>query len=197
MGVEENKSSQEDQAWFDALSGKVHTGPVAKLRKMLREVEAADAAKEDTRPDWERLQFALRREANQRKKNPSTYRYYAMAASLLIVAGTVTLLLPSQKAEMDGSMQTSRMPTAEMMRGNAEQVVWTATPDKDAKQLEGELLMLGVLAKRCDFPDKTELNITMVYPLSAEVLAVFAAHVIPVPEDGDLNVVFMQQADAK
>ena len=190
MGIEENKTSPEDQAWFDGLSGKVHTGQAAKLRKMLREVEAADAAKEDTQQDWERLQFALRREAAQSKKNHrAPYQYYALAASLLIVAGTVTMLMPSKRAEMTA-------PTAAMNMAQ-QSVIWTATPEKDAKQLETELLMLGVVAKRCDSPDKTELNISLLYPLSAEVLAVFAAHVIPVPEQGDLNVVFMQQPTAK
>lgn len=188
MTQDENKSPQDDQAWFDALSGKADAGQAARLRSVLREVELAEAAQEDTTPDWERLQFALRREGAQatRTKRPAS-QYYALAASVLVLVGSVSLLLPLGEEAMQSP------PTATtVMRGNPEQVLFSRTAAKDAKQLELELQLVGVKVSKTETPEKTVLQIQLHHPVTQAVHAVLEARVIPVPEQGELNVVYMQ-----
>ncbi len=183
MGQEENKSAQEDLAWFDALSGKAD-GQAARLRKVLREVELADAAQEDTTHDWQRLQFALKREE---AKGRSSYQYYALAATVLIVVGTVTMLMPDREAALQAPPVA-----ATVMRGTAEQVLFSADPARDAKRLEIDLLVLGVKVVKNESTDKTELHISMDYPVRQAVRAALEARTIPVPEQGDLTVVWIK-----
>jgi len=187
MGQEDNKSAQDDQAWFDALSGKTDTGQAARLRNMLREVELADAAQEDTTHDWQRLQFALRREKAQPSGQARTgLRYFAIAASVLIVVGTVSMLMPK------GEMPSSSAPeSATMMRGTSEQVIFSATPEQDAIQLESELVRLGVKVVKSTSAEKIKLHITLSYPVKDEARAVLESRIIPVPDQGDLTVVFI------
>ena len=189
MGQEDNKSAQDDQAWFDALSGKTHAGQATRLRRMLREIELADAAQEDTTHDWQRLQFALRREEAKPagKKRYSEFKYYALAASVLIVAGTISLLMPWGEVT-----QQSPQEAASVMRGAAEQVLFSADPAQDATQLEAELRRLGVKVTRRAMAEKIELHILLAYPVSDEVRAVLEARVIPVPDQGDLTVMFIK-----
>jgi len=188
MTQDQNKSPQDDQAWFDALSGKSDAGQAARLRSVLREVELAEATQEDTTQDWERLQFALRREDAQatRTKRPAI-QFYALAASVLVLVGTVSLMLPL------GEETTQPLPTAAtVMRGNAEQVLFSSTAAKDAKQLELELQLVGVKVSKTETPEKTVLRIQLQHPVTQAVRAVLEARVIPVPDQGDLNVVYMQ-----
>lgn len=190
MGQEDNKSAQDDQAWFDALSGKTHTGQATRLRRMLREIELADAAQEDTTHDWQRLQFALRRqEAKPEGKGYSEFKYYALAASVLIVVGTVSLLMPWREVT-----QQSPQEAASVMRGAAEQVLFSADPAQDATQLEAELRRQGVKVTRRAMAEKIELHIFLVYPVKDEIRAAFESRIIPVPEQGDLTVVFIRSA---
>lgn len=183
MAQDDNKSVQDDQAWFDALSGKAD-GQAARLRKVLREVELADAAQEDTSHDWQRLQFALKREE---VRGRSSYQYYALAASILIVVGTITMLIPAREV----ALQSPPM-AATVMRGASEQVLFSADPARDAKQLEIDLLVLGVKVVKNESADKTELHIAMDYPVRQAVRAVLEARIIPVPEQGDLTVVWIK-----
>lgn len=188
MGQEEDKPVQDDQAWFDALHGKADSGQGARLRRVLREVELADAAQEDTSHDWQRLQFALRREESKREtEGNSSYKYYALAASVLILVGTVSLLMPTS----DVSNQSPPV-AATVMRGTSEQVILSLAPEKEAKQLEIELIARGVNVARRDSAEKIELHIPLSYPVRDDVRAVLEARIIPVPDQGDLTVVFMQ-----
>jgi hypothetical protein len=189
MARDDNKSAQEDQAWLAALCGKTETGPAARLGRMLREVELADAAQEDTTHDWQRLQFAIRRE---QAKPRTSYKYYAIAASVLVMVGSVALLMKPGDVG-----QPTPMEAATMMRGAAEQVLLSAAPARDAQQLEKELMMLGVKVVKTVSADKTELHIALAYPVNSGVRAVLESRVIPVPEQGDLTVVFVQTNPAK
>lgn len=192
MGQEENKPVQDDQAWFDALHGKADSGQGARLRRVLREVELADAAEQDTSHDWQRLQFALRREeAKPETKKRSSYRFYAMAASLLILVGTVSLLVP-----MSNVPKQSPPMSATVMRGTPEQVILSATPEQEANQLESELVRLGVNVTRRGTAEKIELHIPLSYPVRDEVRAALEARIIPVPDQGDLTVLFIQTTRA-
>lgn len=183
MKQEDNKSAKDDQAWFDALSGKAD-GQAARLRKVLREVELADAAQEDTSHDWQRLQFAMRREE---AKGHTSYKYYALAASILIVVGTITMLMPEHEA----AMQTPQ-ESASVMRGTSEQVILSSTSEQEAQHLESELVHLGVKATRNGSANRIELHIPLSYPVKDEVRAVLESHIIPVPEQGDMQIVFIQ-----
>jgi hypothetical protein len=188
MGQEENKPGQDDQAWFDALSGKDDSGQGARLRRVLREAELMDASQEETVHDWHRLQFALRREdAEQAGTTRVGWRYFALAASVLILAGVVTMLMPRNEVAPQ-----SRTEGAEVMRGKSAQVIMSTNPEQEAKQLESELLHLGVKIDRRSSAEKIELNIIMSYPVKDDVRAVLEARIIPVPDHGDLSVVYMK-----
>lgn len=192
MGQEEYRPVQDDQGWFDALHGKADSGQGAHLRRVLRGIELADAAEQDTSHDWQRLQFALRREeVNPEAKKRSSYRFYAMAASVLILVGTVSLLLPMR----DVSKQSPPV-SATVMRGTPEQVILSTTPAQEANQLESELVRLGVKVTRRGTAEKIELHIPLSYPVHDEVRAALEAHTIPVPDQGDLTVVFIQTTRA-
>ena len=183
MAHDDNKSAQEDQAWFDALSGK-SDGQAMRLRKVLREVELADAAQEDTTHDWQRLQFEIRREETKAR---SSYKYYAMAASILIVVGTVTLLMPAREVAMQSPQEA-----ASVMRGTSEQVIFSADPAHEAQLLEAELVHLGIKVTRRGGAEKIALHIQLTYPVKDEVRTALESRLIPVPEQGDLHVVCMQ-----
>jgi len=187
MEPKENKSEQNDQAWFDALTGKSDVGQGARLRRMLHEAERADAVQEDTTHDWQRLQFAMRREAMRPVNKPGYgLRYFALAASVLIVVGTVSMLMPKSDVS-----NTSSPETAAVMRGTSEQVIFSATPSQEAKQLESELVRLGINVIRRGDSDKIVLHISLVYPVSDEVRAVLESCTIPVPDQGALTVTFV------
>jgi hypothetical protein len=186
MVKDNGKSAQDDHDWFEALSGKTDAGQGARLGRMLREVEQADAALEDTTHDWQRLQFALRRET-ARQGSKAGLRYFAIAASVLIVVGMVSMLMPAH----DISPRTRSEETT-VMRGKSEQVIFSANPKQEAIQLESELARLSVKVTRLASKDKVELDIQLSYPVSHDVRAVLETHIIPVPDQGDLNVTFLQ-----
>lgn len=186
MEQKENHPEQQDSAWFDALSGKTDTGQGARLRRMLREIELADAAQEDTAHDWQRLQFALRREAAQESKAGFGLRYFALAASVLILVGAISMLVPM------GDMSHKPQPEEEgmVMRGISEQMIFSENPSQEAKQLESELASLGVKISRRETAEKIVLQISLLHPVKDEVRAVLEDRTIPVPDQGDLTVVF-------
>lgn len=188
MEQKENKSALDDQAWFDALIGKTDAGQGARLRRMLYEAELADAAQEDTTHDWQRLQFALRREKNQQEnKTGSGLRYFALAASLLIFASAINMLMPTS----DLSYQSNAEREGAVMRGVSEQVIFSATPSQEAEQLEGELLRMGVKVHRRSTAEKTTLYISLSHPVKKEVRALLEARTIPLPDQDDLIIVFI------
>jgi len=187
MEQDNKQSAQDDKVWFESLSGKIDTAQSTRLRNVLREIELADAAKEDTTHDWQRLQFALRSEKNKSgDKYHSGYKYYAMAASVLVVIATASMLMPKNELQSPAPVES-----AVMMRGISEQVIFSKSPEKDAKQLEFELMSLGQTVTRQSEAGKIELRIKLTYPLSDKVRAALESRVIPVPEQGDLVVDFM------
>lgn len=184
MEREQDKPAQNDQAWFDALSGKEGTGQGALLHKVLREVELSEAAQEETEHDWQRLQFALKREASQQRFR---LRHVALAASVLILVGAVAMLMPPRQNESHLDADDSAV-----MRGQAQRMIMSQNPERKAKQLEAELRNLGVQVVRRTTAEKTELDVTLSYPVSDDVRAVLESHIIPVPELGDLKVTFIK-----
>jgi len=88
----------DDQAWFDALNGKGDSGQAARLRQVLRAAELEAAAQEDVTHDWQRLQFALRREKAKPESTISKRnKYYPMAASVLIVVCASSVIFETIK----------------------------------------------------------------------------------------------------
>ena len=187
MEQDNNQSAQDDKVWFDSLSGKIDTVQSTRLRSVLREVELTDAAKEDTTHDWQRLQFALRSEQSKSGgKYNSGYKYYAMAASVLVVVATASMLMPKNELPSPAPVES-----AVMMRGISAQVIFSKSPEKDAKQLEFELMSLGQTVTRQSEAGKIELRIKLTYPLNDKVRAALESRVIPVPDQGDLVVDFI------
>jgi hypothetical protein len=188
MEQDNNKFSQDDHAWFDALSGKGDSTQMNQLRQMLIETELADSKLEDTTHDWQRLQFAIRREkghADSQERNG--WRYFAMAASVIIMVGAATLMLKTNDVSNPASIDS-----ATVMRGTSEEIIFSAIPEQDAKQLEIELNKLGVKVIRNSLIEKSELQISLNYPVKVEIRNVLESHIIPVPDQGDLHVVFIK-----
>ncbi len=175
----QNKAAQDDLAWFDGLSGKTETGQGALLRRELCEIERADARQEDTAHDWQRLQFAMRREQAR-----SGWHVFAMAASALIFFSTVYMFKPISELPKEDAV----------MRGMAEQVMVSETAAQDAGQLEVELQRLGVKVFRHSTAEKIELHIRLTYPVQDKVRAALETRIIPLPEQGELTVLFIQSA---
>ena len=106
----DDKTLQDDQAWFDSLNGKGESAQAARLRQVLYEADLADAAKEDTTHDWQRLQFALRSEQSKSGgKYNSGYKYYAMAASVLVVVATASMLMPKNELPSPAPVESAVM----------------------------------------------------------------------------------------
>lgn len=175
----QDKSLQDDLDWFDGLSGKVEIGQGALLRRELAEIERAEADQQDLTHDWQRLQFAMRREKSQ-----STWNFFAMAASVLIFFSAVYMLKPLGERPMDEAV----------MRGTTEQTRVSEHAVQDAAQLQAELSQLGVKVVRSSTAQKVTLRIELVYPVAQAVGAILEAHGIPLPEEGDLTVSFMLPA---
>ena len=295
--TQDDISLQDDQAWFDALNGKSDSAQAARLRQLLREAELADAAQEDISHDWQRLQFALRREkAKPENKGIWQSKYYSIAASVFIVvcassvifetikdpeysssaSAPVEIPLPppvddappakvtppaaarhgitrhskvnaapklderesvllgarsliSQQADrkirrerptsVEGSDYPRSMiaprlpylvvpnpPEPEVIYRSVEalspppphvnrvDVVSTVTPEQDADRVKAELTQLGVGVVKDIQENKFVLIITLTYPVKEEVRTVLEAHHIPVPEQGELSVVFIKSS---
>ncbi len=84
---------QSDLDWFDALSGKTDPSKATRLRNILREAELADAAQEDTSHDWQRLQFAMKREKAKPEAKHPRFKYYSMVASVFILVCATSVIL--------------------------------------------------------------------------------------------------------
>ena len=107
----DDKTLQDDQAWFDSLNGKGESAQAARLRQVLYEAELADAAKEDTTHDWQRLQFALKREKAKPESHISWHKkYYPIAASVLIVVCASSVIFETIKEP--GYSPTAPAPVA-------------------------------------------------------------------------------------
>lgn len=176
----QDKNLQDDLDWFDGLIGKTEAGRGALLRRELDEIERTEAESQDLAHDWQRLQFAMRREKSHVK-----WGFFAMAASILIVFSALSMFKPINDSPIDEMV----------MRGMAEQVIVSADVAHDAKQLQTELNQLGVKVFRHDFAaGKVVLQIQLTYPVHDEVRAALELHSIPVPDEGNLTVSFIQSA---
>lgn len=188
MEKSQHTTAQDDQAWFDALRGKTEDGQGAMLRHMIRQVESAESAQENIEHDWQRLQFALRREQKQQGwRGELGVRYFALAASVLILAGTLVMLRPMG----DEWLQTEPKAVG-MMRGTAAQVIVSATAEQDAQQLEAELISLGVEVTRRAAAERIELHVVLTYPVTDEVRNALESRLVPVPEQDALDIVYVR-----
>ena len=128
----------------------------------------------------------MRRETAQ-PRQPFSHglRYFALAATVLIFAGSIYLLAPP------GNAPRNAEEAGAMRGGTAAQVVRSASPAQDAQQLESELTRLGVQVKRRGTAEKIELRIALACPVKDAVRAALEQRAIPLPEQGELVVVYV------
>lgn len=177
--MKQHEDMQDDLDWFDALRGKSATGQGALLRRELAALERAGAEQEDLAHDWQRLQFAMRRE-----RVGTNWNFLAMAASVLIFCNAIYML---------GALV--EMPAEDaLMRGTSEQVVVSAHAAQDASRLQDKLGRLGVKVSARRTVEKISVRIRLVYPVAQPVAELLEANAIPLPEHGDMTVTFIQQA---
>lgn len=170
---------QDDLDWYNGLRGKSETGQGALLRRELAALEHAGAEQEDMAHDWQRLQFAMRRE-----RATVGWNFMAMAASVLVFFSAIYLLGP-----------LGQMPAEEtLMRGGTEQVVVSEQAAQDASRLQDELARLGVQVSRQGAAEKVSVRIRLVYPVAQPVAELLEENAIPLPEHGDLTVTFVHAA---
>lgn len=170
---------QDDFDWYDGLRGKSESGQGALLRRELAALERTGDEQQGMAHDWQRLQFAMRRE-----RVNAGWNFMAMAASVLMFVSAIYMLAP-----------LGEMPAEEsLMRGTAEMVVVSADAAQDANRLQDELARLGVKVARRSEAGKISLRIHLNYPLTQPVGELLESNGMPPPEQGDLTVTFIQQA---
>ncbi|MDD2721848.1 MAG: hypothetical protein PHH47_11135 [Gallionella sp.] len=169
---------QDDFDWYDGLRGKSETGQGALLRRELAALERSGTEQDDLAHDWQRLQFAMRRE-----RVNTGWNFLAMAASVLMFISAISMLAPLGEMPAEDSL----------MRGASELVVVSADVAQDAGRLQADLVRLGVPVSRQLSTGKISLHIRLAYPVAPAVGELLESNAIALPEQGDLTVTFIQQ----
>ncbi len=160
------------------------------LRNIMLEAEQRKAGQENLDQDWQRLRFALRREA--RSEHPARFGWpvFAQAAMLLVVVGGVALMsLPEQSPgpALDGG-------DGVVMRGHFTQELAVAEPAAAAVQMAERLRLLGVEVELKHQPELSELQVRLNHPIAPAVNSLFAEEQIELPRRGDLYLLFVPAA---
>ncbi len=184
--------SHDHDAWLASLAGhgQSEDRETRMLREIMLEAEQSQASQESLDHDWQRLRFALRREARSERNAGFRWPVFAQAASLLLVIGAV-VLMSLQKPE------PSPTPVAGdvlVMRGRFTQEVAVAEPAAAAARMAERLHALGVAVELKHQPERSELQVRLVYPVAPAVNALFAEQQIELPRQGDLYVLFVLAA---
>lgn len=151
-------SEQHDQTWLDALAGKPVTGgDPATVQEAIavRQALLARAAQEfDAESGQQRLLFRLRQEKligeGQARRSWRLYAGVAVAASLALVIGIMTLQEPPTSTQTDGFVT----------RGGpgAPQVLTSADPAKLASELSADLDNIGLKPSITEFGASTTIE---------------------------------------
>jgi hypothetical protein len=179
-------------AWLASLAGRGESKDKesAMLRRIMLEAEQREAGQPDQDSldhDWQRLRFALRREARSERPAWLGWPVFAQAAMLLAVVGGVALMsLPEQTPgpALDGG-------DGVVMRGRFTQELAVAEPATAAVQMAERLRVLGVAVELKHQPELSELRVRLAHPVAAAVNALFAEAQIELPRQGDLYVLFV------
>lgn len=181
--------NDDHDAWLASLAGRPGTDDkeAAMLRRIMLDADPRQAGQDNLDHDWQRLRFALRREA--RRERPAWFdrAVFAQAAMFLVVLAGVALMAPPERTPglaSDGG-------DGVIMRGKFNQEVAAADPAAAAADLAGRLRALGVAVELKSKPELTELRVRLIHPVAPPVRALFAGEQIELPGHGDLHVLFV------
>lgn len=181
--------SHDDDAWLAALAGRGHSEDkeIRMLREIMLDAEQRKAGEDSLDHDWQRLRFALRREA--RKERPAWLRWpvFAQAAALLLVVGAVAMMSLQKPATAPDQGAGEPM----VMRGRFTQEIAVAEPAVAAAAMAGRLRALGVAVESKQQSERSELRVKLSYPVTPAVQALFAREQIELPQQGDLYLLFV------
>jgi hypothetical protein len=156
------------------------------LRNIMLEAEQREAGQENLDHDWQRLRFALRREARSERPAWFGWPVFAQAAMLLAVVGSVALMsLPEQSPgpALDGG-------DGVVMRGRFTQEIAVAEPATAAVQMAERLRVLGVAVELKHQPELSELRVRLTYPIAESVRTLLAKERVELPKQGDLHILY-------
>ena len=178
-------------AWLASLAGRGESKDKesAMLRRIMLEAEQREAGQPDQNSldhDWQRLRFALRREARNERPARFGWPVFAQAAMLLAVVGGVALMsLPEQTPgpALDGG-------DGVVMRGHFTQELAVAEPAAAAVRMAERLRALGVTVELKHQPELSELRVRLAYPIPESVITLLAKEQVELPKQGDLRILF-------
>lgn len=184
--------SDDHDAWLASLAGRGENEDKesAMLRRIMLEAEQRQVDQESLDHDWQRLRFALRREARSERPAWFSWQLFAQAATIfLVVGGVVTMSLQNPTS--------SPIPDADdvvVMRGRFAQEIAVSEPAAAAAGMAERLRALGTVVEVKHQPERSELRVRLAYPVTPAVKALFAEQQIELPRQGDLYVLFLPSA---
>jgi hypothetical protein len=178
---------KDDETWLKAGADESSdSSPDAMLREVMVDAELSEAAREDIEHDWHRLRFALKK----RKRFSKSAGYMAQAAVVLLLIGSVYMMLPNDQRIQPGQ---SGMEEA-LMRGKQSQEIYSDDIPSEAARIAGRLKAMGVTVIPKLQKEKAELEITLRYPLSPEVVGFLHEEEVEVPKSGNLILIVLPRA---
>lgn len=176
----------QDDAWLEHrkdTSGE--QSPTGLLRQVMVETESREAGDESIEHDWHRLRFALKRE----RPISRSAGYFAQAAMLLLLVGSVYWMMPNdQIVSGSGESDLTRM------RGKQAQEVYSSDIPTDAARLIQRLEAVGLVVTHKMQQNQAEIEVQLHYPLSPEQLDLLKSEGIEVPTSGDMKLLYLPKA---
>lgn len=182
----------DNDEWLATLAGRGirEDKETRMLRELMLDAEHRTGDQENLDHDWQRLRFALRREARDERPVWLDWPAFARVAMLLAVVGVVAVMtLPEQTPgpALDGG-------DGVVMRGRFTQEIAVADPAAAAVRMAERLRTLGVAVELKHQPELSELRVRLDHPVAPAVKLLFAEAQIELPRQGDLYVLFVPAA---
>lgn len=179
--------SDDHDAWLASLAGRGENGDkeCRMLRQIMLNAEQRQGSEENLEHDWQRLRFALRREARTERSTGWRWPLLAQAAMLILVVGAVTFMALPEHSR--GPIQDD----GAVMRGRFTQEIAVAEPAAAAEKLAERLRVLGVAVELKHQPELSELRVRLEYPVATAVKSLFTEEQIELPKQGDIYLLFV------
>lgn len=217
------KDDVEVERWYAALTNQPNSAarqtsladevPIEVVQKVLKDADQADQEREaeETKRDWQRLQFRLRKEATQEATQEASQaqkpksasrdwlspanRSLAMAAGVAAVM-TVGILVNGTGLDDPGAPRgpAGSGPTIDgtVMRGAKTEILRSSDPEQESKKLQSALQGAGTQADMRKGTESIVLDIVLTRPVKPAVAQVLEKYNLPVPEQGNLSVQFIK-----
>jgi hypothetical protein len=179
--------------------------PVEIIKKVLRDNDKAEQEREaaETQRDWQRLQFRMRKESIQMPNQKPIKRDWLSPAnrSLAMAAGVAAVMtvgLLVNGTGLDGG-DTPKGPAGSgptidgtVMRGSKTEILRVKDPVEESRKLQSALQAVGTQADFRSNSDSIILDIVLTRPLKPAVSQALEKYNVPIPEQGNLSIQFIQ-----